>query len=149
MGKTLRTFSLAAAAGLLLVGAGLFASCSNLGGDYGGDKNEAAPAHVLDGQVLEDLCASVSIANLPSIAGGDSGVSKSAFPKITDVTSDASYSFSATLTLKGEAAPKYSAEGTYDSGSGNYSFAFAGAKSSEAQDYVLTVFLYHSSGWTV
>ena len=146
--RTLKTFSLAAAAGLMLVGAGLFTSCSNLGGDYGGEKLQtAAPAvQPSDSQVLGDLCASVAIQNLPSIAGGDSGMSKSAFPKITDVTSDASYSFSATLTLKGEAAPKYSAEGTYDSGSGNYSFTFAGAKSSEAQDYVLTVFLYHSSG---
>ena len=69
------------------------------------------------------------------------GVQKSAFPNIADAAGTA-YSFSATLTQSGGAT--YSADGTYDGVTATCSFAFAGAKSSSAQDYTLTVKLYHT-----
>ena len=160
--KKIRAFSFAAAA---LFAAGLFASwgflsCSNFSGDVSSE-NILAP--VSDGtkgglesqENSRSLTASVKIQNLPKIPTGSAartgadkrdgqgeGASKSAFPDISVVTSDAAYTISAELQAPGGGS--YSADGIYDSESSSYSFAFGGAYSESAQDFVLAIKLYYT-----
>ncbi len=160
--KKIRAFSFAAAA---LFAAGLFASwgflsCSNFSGDVSSE-NILAP--VSDGtkgglesqENSRSLTASVKIQNLPKIPTGSAartgadkrdgqgeGASKSAFPDISVVTSDAAYTISAELQAPGGGS--YSADGIYDSDASAYSFAFGGAYSESAQDFVLAIKLYYT-----
>ena len=162
--KTLRSFSFAAlfagTLGVALFGA-VFSSCENLNGDMsspayapssGGANGGQGVADAAGASVENCLTASVSLPGLPSLAGiapvpknVAQNISKSAFPNIADAANTA-YSFSATLAQTGAGGATYSADGTYDSVTATCSFAFAGAKSSSAQDYTLTVNLFHTGG---
>lgn len=171
--KKLKLFSFALAGFCALTAAALFASCDNFGGDVvsfdpalflaaggtqeaqvgtnaGQDVGVVQAVGGTEAAQLAELCASVSILNLPALPTTDAqadenGVQKSAFPDIADAAGTA-YSFSATLAQSGAGGATYTADGTYDSVTGKCSFSFAGAKSASEQSYTLTVELYHASG---
>ncbi|MCR4925302.1 MAG: DUF6273 domain-containing protein [Clostridiales bacterium] len=146
--------------------AALMASCSNMGGDVsapllfltdnptavgGGATVNPQDSNPANQRVL---VLNASLQGLPSVnapsqnqvqsSENSFGISQSAFPNIDQIAGSA-YSFSATLEASG--GRSFTAPGTYDSGTGTCSFAFAGALSDSAVDYTLTVnLLYTASG---
>ena len=132
---------------MLLAGLFVFAACSNLGGDYDGPDSGAQtvggqPVVLGGAQNASSLVALVSIPNLPALGSNKpaDGVAKSAFPGV-DQLSDTKFVFGA--TLEGAGGTTYTADGNYDSATGECSFAFANAYSDQAQNYTLTINLYY------